>query len=612
MKREKPKRFRKRKRNESKKEERKRKRNSGQTYTTAKGKRVVGKTFRNLNCNCKKKCYDKISEVSRQKTFTSFWNLDSFTAQNAFIFGLIKQVTPERHRPREGDHQRPAKTKTNKYFIIQSDGTSAQVCKKYFLQTYNISDGRMSRALKKPKQGEPPGSDKRGKRIPVNKIPVEQMETVRQHIERFPSYQSHYTRTHNPNRKYLSEDLNIRYMYKLYKDYCDNQGIRPVQEHIYRRTFNTEYNLHFHAPHKDTCMQCDQFKMKLNTTPSDQEKTVLQQDHELHLRKAEAARKSLDADSKKSSEDSSYYTLTFDLEKSLPFPKLTCQIAYYKRNMYVYNLGCHEPNTGLAFMYVWDETVGSRGSQEISACITKHIQSRCSNAKHVVMYSDTCTGQNRNWKVALSLMKLVQSDDNGIETIDQKFMRSGHSYLPNDSDFGSIEMYGRTQQIFCPSDWYRIIKEARKKKPFHLTEMTAEDFLSTSNLQKAITKRKKNENKQPVNWLQIQWLRYTKTEQFTIFYKETIQDDYPFYRLNIKPGNKRGRPLPLAKIPMTNLYSGPRPVTTAKKRDMQDLLPFIPPIHHNYFENLVTSETEVDIGPLDGDPTENEEVSDGE
>ena len=111
--------------------------------------------------------------------------MGSFTAQNDFLCGLFKQVTPERHRLREGDHQRPAKTTTNQYFIIQSDGTSAQVCKKYFLETY-ISDGRMSRALKKLKQGESPGSDRRGKRIPVNKIPVEQMETVRQHIERFP------------------------------------------------------------------------------------------------------------------------------------------------------------------------------------------------------------------------------------------------------------------------------------------------------------------------------------------------------------------------------------------------------------------------------------------
>ena len=120
------------------------------------------------------------------------------------------------------------------------------------------------------------------------------------------------------------------------------------------------------------------------------------------------------------------------------------------------------------------------------------------------MYSDTCTRQNRNWKVALSLMKLVKSDDNSIETIDQRFMQSGHSYLPNYSDFGSTKIYDKTQQIFYPPDWYRTIKEARKKKPFYFTEMTAEDFLSTSSLQKAITKRKKNENKQPVNWLQIQ------------------------------------------------------------------------------------------------------------
>ena len=131
-----------------------------------------------------------------------------------------------------------------------------------------------------------------------------------------------------------SEDLNIRYTYNLYKDYCDNKGIRPGQEHIYRRTFKIECNLHLYVAHKDTCMQCDQFKMKLSATPNEEEITVLQ-DHDLHLRKAEATRKSLDSDSKMSSEDSPYYTFTFDLEKSLPFPKLTCQMVYYKRKVYV-------------------------------------------------------------------------------------------------------------------------------------------------------------------------------------------------------------------------------------------------------------------------------------
>lgn len=111
--------------------------------------------------------------------------------------------------------------------------------------------------------GQSPGSDKRGKRIPSNKIPVEKLEVIRQHIRSFPAYESHYTRAHNPGRKYLAEHLNIREMYNLYKGFCSEQQLDSVKEPIYRRTFNTEFNLHFHAPHKDTCMKCDVYKNKV-------------------------------------------------------------------------------------------------------------------------------------------------------------------------------------------------------------------------------------------------------------------------------------------------------------------------------------------------------------
>lgn len=108
----------------------------------------------------------------------------------------------------------------------------------------------MTRALNKVNTGEPPGDDKRGKKFAVSKTPNEKMELVRGHISSFPSYQSHLLRTHNPNRQCLSENLNIRLMYNLYKDHVVSEGNQPVEEHIYRRAFN-EYNLHFHASHKD-------------------------------------------------------------------------------------------------------------------------------------------------------------------------------------------------------------------------------------------------------------------------------------------------------------------------------------------------------------------------
>lgn len=589
--------FRKRAKGMGKKEQRKKRRNLGECYKTAKGKEVEAKTFRNINCNCKNKCLEKVSIEARQNAFNMFWKIGTFSTQNAFLCGLVKQQEPDRRRPRGGT--KVAKSTTNHFHVILLDGTSVKVCKKYFLNTYQVSDGRMTRALKVVKRGQSPGTDKRGKRVPINKIPEEQMAVVRQHISSYPSYQSHYTRAHNPNRSYLPEHLNIRLMYNMYKTYCNERDVIPVKEPIYRRTFNREFNLHFHQPHKDTCTKCDIYKNKIDKILDEEQKSTLKVEHELHLKKAESARENMSADAEKSKTDNAFYVFTFDLEKSLAFPKLTCQIAYYKRNCYLYNLGCHELSSKVGFMYCWDETVGSRGSQEIGACVVKHIHTRASSAKHVVMYSDSCTGQNRNFKMSLILMRFLQGENSGeVCVIDQKFMQSGHSYLPNDCDFASIENRSKTKQIYCPNDWYEVIIQARKKNPFHLTVMTSDDFLSTKNLENLVTRRKSDSNELPINWLKIQWLRYKKSHPFTIFFKETLMEDMPFSELDITPTKKRGRPVPLSSIPMDKLYDGVRPVTKAKKKDMMDLLPYIPPISQEFFLQLQTSDTVEDIGPL--------------
>ena len=45
-----------------------------------------------------------------------------------------------------------------------------------------------------------------------------------------------------------------------------------------------------------------------------------------------------------------------------------------------------------------------------------------------------------NIKIALTRIKIVQSFDNNIEIIDNEFLVSGHLFLLNDRDFGSIEV----------------------------------------------------------------------------------------------------------------------------------------------------------------------------
>ena len=88
-------------------------------------------------------------------------------------------------------------------------------------------------------------------------------------------------------------------------------------------------------------------------------------------------------------------------------------------------------------------------------------------------------------------------------------MVSGHSYLPNDRDFGIIgSAKRRSQHIYVPHDWYDLVHNACRKNPF--------------------------------------------------------------------------------------IHSGPWPINKAKLDDIISILPYIPPIHHDFHKNLQPTTAELD------------------
>ena len=77
------------------------------------------------------------------------------------------------------------------------------------------------------------------------------------------------------------------------------------------------------------------------------------------------------------------------LQQALPTPKLTCNAQYYKRKMWTYNFCLHNIKTGASTMYVWDETIGKRGSCEIASVISHYLVTFVSgNIKSVVIFSN--------------------------------------------------------------------------------------------------------------------------------------------------------------------------------------------------------------------------------
>ena len=144
---------------------------------------------------------------------------------------------------------------------------------------------------------------------------------------------------------------------------------------------------------------------------------------------------------------------------------------------------------------MWHEVVASRGSNEIGSCILKHLReiNMGATTTRLITFSDSCGGQNRNIYMVCLWLHVVACSYLPFTTVDQKLMLSGHSYLPNDRDFGNIELAKEKKQaIYIPDDWYSLVRETRHKNPFSVCEMKSADFVSIKSLKSHIVNRKVN------------------------------------------------------------------------------------------------------------------------
>ncbi|KAJ8891370.1 hypothetical protein PR048_010886 [Dryococelus australis] len=113
------------------------------------------------------------------------------------------------------------------------------------------------------------------------------------------------------------------------------------------------------------------------------------------------------------------------------------------------------------------------------------------------------------------------------------------------------------------------------------------DLFPTKELEESIVNRKKNVDGRNDNWLQMRWLRYEKSCALRLKYKSTLNHDVEFDEINLAKAGKGRAALSLPKHEEL-LFTQLRAETEAKKRDMLDLLPSIPPVYHPFFKHLPT------------------------
>lgn len=180
-----------------------------------------------------------------------------------------------------------------------------------------------------------------------------------------------------------------------------------------------------------------------------EERTIEQDKKERHQYEVEQLKTNFlnDITTAKNS-NGSIYCLTFDLEKTLETSSLNTNESFYKRKLWTYNLCIYDEVLTKGCMYLWNESVASRGAQEIASCLKFHVESFVSeNVQHIILYSDSCGAQNRNIKVTLMLKKIL-SNHSCLQNITQTFFVSGHSHSSCDRCVGLIERQKNVPVIF--------------------------------------------------------------------------------------------------------------------------------------------------------------------
>lgn len=261
--------------------------------------------------------------------------------------------------------------------------------------------------------------------------------------------------------------------------------------------------------------------------------------------------------------------------------------AYYKRQLWFYNLCVYDKvrQIGYTCMYVWNESIASRGSQEIGSCLYKHFFKFVpKDTRKIVLMSDSCSGQNRNIKMSLMLKNFLSVwKHTELKSIEQHFYVPGHSYNSCDSSFGTIEIQKRsTQDIFFPEHWINVIRQAKKKEPkFVVTEMKKTDFYSSESLEKLIVNRKNTISGDKINWFKFQKIIYEQENPFLL----KIIEYGVVNTVRTISLQKRGTVNVIGQT-LKYMYRDGRSITKAKYDDLQQLLKNFPEQYRSFYRSL--------------------------
>lgn len=124
-----------------------------------------------------------------------------------------------------------------------------------------------------------------------------------------------------------------------------------------------------------------------------------------------------------------FVCVRFDLQKVLNTPQGQNMNLYYSHKYSMLNLTIYESGSQNALAYLWGETTGACGCNEIVTCVYKYLLDLDEKLiyKPVSFFFDSCSGQNKN----RAMLAMIHSTKfKYIEEVKITFLLPSHTYMP--------------------------------------------------------------------------------------------------------------------------------------------------------------------------------------
>ncbi|XP_028173200.1 uncharacterized protein LOC114362131 isoform X2 [Ostrinia furnacalis] len=248
-------------------------------------------------------------------------------------------------------------------------------------------------------------------------------------------------RSATSTRKYVSSDLNIKKMWRLYQENQTDENLK-VRHCFFRRIFVVHYNIGFKTPRVDICSKCSELSEKIKNEKVETEKVALMTALRIHKLKPKSFYMFL------RELDDETFTISFDCQKNQVLPKVADQIAYYSRQLYIYNFTIVIGTSTNKFqkenvrICTWTENVHAKSSNEIASAVFDLLSKADSTGKKKIrMMADGCGSQNKNsTMIAMVAHWLIMYAPRHIKTIELIFPVPGHSFMPGSKSPWTREM----------------------------------------------------------------------------------------------------------------------------------------------------------------------------